>query len=77
MKVILNKEKNKVWDTNIILINLIILEIFIKAEDKGKADFNGVMARYMMASGSMERNKGVAYGKDLMEYLMLGSGIQM
>ena len=69
MKGILNKEKSKVWDTSIILISLIILEIFIIIEDKGKEDLNGVTDRFMMANGSMEKNREVAYGKDLMGYL--------
>ena len=54
---------------SIIQISLIILEIFIIIEDKGKEDLNGVMERFMMVNGLMEKNREVAYGKDLIVYL--------
>ena len=44
------------------------------AKGKEKADFNGIMDRFMMENGKVGKNMEAEYGKIQMGYHMLGNG---
>jgi len=61
---------NKDSAINYIRIEAFIWEIFIKVREKARADFNGIMDRFMRASGKVVKSKEVEYGRVQMDYHM-------
>lgn len=59
---------------NYILIDHLIWETSKMAKGKEKADFNGIMDKFMMENGKVGKNMEAEYGKIQMDYHMLGNG---
>lgn len=59
LKMIINKD----MDMNFIRTIQYIEEILRKEKEKGKADFNGQMVKYMMGNGKIILNMEVVCGK--------------